>query len=116
MTGRHNRYSGTVVLHNSPHYERLMQQPPVLPGYDLSSEWAQRAAPPLLCHRVDECLLTYTAASHPHVCGVPPDWESYRIIRLSLFLKISLNSRRVRRELATLLLPGLATSSIHMKK
>ncbi|GBN44382.1 hypothetical protein AVEN_193323-1, partial [Araneus ventricosus] len=25
-------------LHNSPHYERLMQQTPVLPGYDPSSE------------------------------------------------------------------------------
>ncbi|GBL77000.1 hypothetical protein AVEN_12658-1 [Araneus ventricosus] len=25
-------------LHYSPHYERPMQQPPVLPGYDLSSE------------------------------------------------------------------------------
>ncbi|GBL98045.1 hypothetical protein AVEN_107690-1, partial [Araneus ventricosus] len=25
-------------LHNSPHYERLMQHPPVLPGYDPSLE------------------------------------------------------------------------------
>ncbi|GBN88448.1 hypothetical protein AVEN_7722-1 [Araneus ventricosus] len=35
-------------LHNSPHYERLIQKPPVLPGYDLSSEWILRATPPLV--------------------------------------------------------------------
>ncbi|GBO24658.1 hypothetical protein AVEN_176795-1 [Araneus ventricosus] len=30
------------------------------------------ATPPLLCHRVDESLLTYTAASPPRTHGVPP--------------------------------------------
>ncbi|GBM04920.1 hypothetical protein AVEN_126074-1 [Araneus ventricosus] len=28
-------------------------------------KWAQRATPPLSCHRVDESLLTFTAASPP---------------------------------------------------
>ncbi|GBN40113.1 hypothetical protein AVEN_170874-1, partial [Araneus ventricosus] len=35
-------------------------------------KWAQTATPPLLCHRVDESLLTYTAASPPRTHGVPP--------------------------------------------
>ncbi|GBO22081.1 hypothetical protein AVEN_2152-1 [Araneus ventricosus] len=30
-------------LHYSPHYERLMQQPPGLPGYDLSSEMSPKS-------------------------------------------------------------------------
>ncbi|GBN53787.1 hypothetical protein AVEN_110890-1 [Araneus ventricosus] len=32
--------------------------------------------PPLLCHRVDESLLTYTAASPPLTHGVPPDGDA----------------------------------------
>ncbi|GBM48118.1 hypothetical protein AVEN_116834-1 [Araneus ventricosus] len=42
--GRHERPAAATgsqalwFLHNSPHYERFMQQPPVLQGYDLSSE------------------------------------------------------------------------------
>ncbi|GBN89641.1 hypothetical protein AVEN_242748-1 [Araneus ventricosus] len=40
-------------------------------------KWAQRATPPLLCHRVDESLLTYTAASHP-----PPDKEVQGVLLL----------------------------------
>ncbi|GBN48301.1 Putative protein in type-1 retrotransposable element R1DM [Araneus ventricosus] len=35
-------------------------------------KWVQRATPPLLCHRVDESLLTYAAASPPRTHGVPP--------------------------------------------
>ncbi|GBM67390.1 hypothetical protein AVEN_233575-1 [Araneus ventricosus] len=31
------------LLHNSLHYERLMQQPPVLPGYDLSWEMGTKS-------------------------------------------------------------------------
>ncbi|GBN17102.1 hypothetical protein AVEN_232283-1 [Araneus ventricosus] len=58
-------------LHYSPHYERLMQQPPVLPGYDLSSEMAQRSTPPLLYHRIGDSQITYTAASHPWTRGAP---------------------------------------------
>ncbi|GBM41447.1 hypothetical protein AVEN_130919-1 [Araneus ventricosus] len=34
--------------HNSPHYERLMRRPTILPGYDPSSEMGLRATPPLL--------------------------------------------------------------------
>ncbi|GBL96389.1 hypothetical protein AVEN_43710-1 [Araneus ventricosus] len=30
-------------LHNSPHYERLMRRPPVLPGYDPSSEMGPKS-------------------------------------------------------------------------
>ncbi|GBN91307.1 hypothetical protein AVEN_40048-1 [Araneus ventricosus] len=46
--------------------------PPFYRGTTLLRKWAQRATPPLLCHRVDESLLTYTAASHPRSHGVPP--------------------------------------------
>ncbi|GBL93834.1 hypothetical protein AVEN_153604-1 [Araneus ventricosus] len=42
-----------------------MQQPPFYRGTTLLLKGAQRATPPLLCHRVDENLLTYTAASPP---------------------------------------------------
>ncbi|GBN66570.1 hypothetical protein AVEN_248324-1 [Araneus ventricosus] len=48
-----------------------MQQPPVLPGTTRHRKWAQRATPPLLCHRGEESLLTYTAASPPRTHGVP---------------------------------------------
>ncbi|GBM29245.1 hypothetical protein AVEN_229159-1, partial [Araneus ventricosus] len=47
-----------------------MQQPPVLPGYDPSSEVSQRAP--------DESLLTYTAASPPRTHGVP-QWDPQRL-------------------------------------
>ncbi|GBM26776.1 hypothetical protein AVEN_127738-1 [Araneus ventricosus] len=40
-------------------------------------KWAQRATPPLLCHRVDESLLTYTADSPPRTHGVPPMGSRY---------------------------------------
>ncbi|GBO29756.1 hypothetical protein AVEN_120436-1 [Araneus ventricosus] len=36
-------------------------------------KWARRATPPLLSHRVDESLLTYTVASHPRIRGGPLD-------------------------------------------
>ncbi|GBN99092.1 hypothetical protein AVEN_172290-1 [Araneus ventricosus] len=35
----------SLFLHNSLHYERLMQQLPVLPGHDLSLEFCLRATP-----------------------------------------------------------------------
>ncbi|GBN67833.1 hypothetical protein AVEN_213659-1 [Araneus ventricosus] len=57
-------------LHYIPHYERLMQQPPFYRGTTRLRKWAQRATPPLLCHRVNESLLTYTAASPPRTHGV----------------------------------------------
>ncbi|GBN79970.1 hypothetical protein AVEN_117019-1 [Araneus ventricosus] len=52
-------------LHNSPHYERLFNNPAFYRGTTCHRKWARRVTPPLLCHRVDESLLTYTAASHP---------------------------------------------------
>ncbi|GBM97293.1 hypothetical protein AVEN_128823-1 [Araneus ventricosus] len=39
---------------------------------NLLRKWAQRATPPLLCHRVDESLLTYTAASPQANSRCPP--------------------------------------------
>ncbi|GBM26777.1 hypothetical protein AVEN_127739-1 [Araneus ventricosus] len=53
--------------------------PPFYRGTTHHRKWAQRATPPLLCHRVDESLLTYTAASH----GVPPMGKLciYRMLR-----------------------------------
>ncbi|GBL92150.1 hypothetical protein AVEN_91498-1 [Araneus ventricosus] len=46
--------------------------PPFYRGTTLLRKWAQRATTPLLCHRVDESLLTYAAASPPRTHGVPP--------------------------------------------
>ncbi|GBO46903.1 hypothetical protein AVEN_65117-1 [Araneus ventricosus] len=46
--------------------------PPFYTGTTRHRKWVQRATPPLLCHRVDESLLTYTAASPPRTHGVPP--------------------------------------------
>ncbi|GBM27303.1 hypothetical protein AVEN_222379-1 [Araneus ventricosus] len=46
--------------------------PPFYRGTTLLRKWAQRATPPLLCHLVEESLLTYTAASPPRTHGVPP--------------------------------------------
>ncbi|GBM15254.1 hypothetical protein AVEN_100289-1 [Araneus ventricosus] len=45
--------------------------PPFCRGTTRLRKWVQRATPPLLCHRVDESLLTYTAASPPRTHGVP---------------------------------------------
>ncbi|GBN93178.1 hypothetical protein AVEN_238483-1 [Araneus ventricosus] len=39
--------------------------PPFYRGTTRHRKWAQRAKPPLLRHRIDESLLTYTAASPP---------------------------------------------------
>ncbi|GBO33719.1 hypothetical protein AVEN_224750-1 [Araneus ventricosus] len=46
--------------------------PPFYWGTTLLRNWAQRATPPLLYHRADESLLTYTAASPPRTHGIPP--------------------------------------------
>ncbi|GBL87382.1 hypothetical protein AVEN_118331-1 [Araneus ventricosus] len=46
--------------------------PPFYRGTTRHRKWAQRATPPLLCHRVDESLLTYTADSPSRTHGVPP--------------------------------------------
>ncbi|GBO04143.1 hypothetical protein AVEN_238141-1 [Araneus ventricosus] len=46
--------------------------PPFYRGTTRLRKWAQRDTPPLLCHRVDESLLNYTAASPPRTHGVPP--------------------------------------------
>ncbi|GBN60368.1 hypothetical protein AVEN_65942-1 [Araneus ventricosus] len=46
--------------------------PPFYRGATRHRKWGQRATPPLLCHRVDESLLTYMAASPPRTHGVPP--------------------------------------------
>ncbi|GBN32685.1 hypothetical protein AVEN_55925-1 [Araneus ventricosus] len=46
--------------------------PPFYRGTTRHRKWAQRATPPLLCHRVEESLLAYTAASPPRTHGVPP--------------------------------------------
>ncbi|GBN51396.1 hypothetical protein AVEN_74476-1 [Araneus ventricosus] len=43
-----------------------MQQPLDNRGTTCLRIWAQRAALPLLCHRVGESQLIYTAASHPN--------------------------------------------------
>ncbi|GBM32817.1 hypothetical protein AVEN_216524-1 [Araneus ventricosus] len=37
---------------------------PFFRGTTFHRKWSQRATPPLLYHRVDENMLTYTAASH----------------------------------------------------
>ncbi|GBL79400.1 hypothetical protein AVEN_92585-1 [Araneus ventricosus] len=36
-------YRALWPLHNSPHYERLMRRPPVLPGYYPSSEMGSKS-------------------------------------------------------------------------
>ncbi|GBN39418.1 hypothetical protein AVEN_176690-1 [Araneus ventricosus] len=46
--------------------------PPFYRGTALLRKCAQRDTPPLLCHRVDESLLTYTATSPPRTHGFPP--------------------------------------------
>ncbi|GBM34853.1 hypothetical protein AVEN_208051-1 [Araneus ventricosus] len=38
-----NRPPRQNIGHNSPHYERLMRRPPVLPGYDQSSEMTPKS-------------------------------------------------------------------------
>ncbi|GBL97399.1 hypothetical protein AVEN_261030-1 [Araneus ventricosus] len=45
--------------------------PPFYRGTTLLRKWAQRATPPLLYHRVEESMITYTAASPPRTHGVP---------------------------------------------
>ncbi|GBM01810.1 hypothetical protein AVEN_95925-1 [Araneus ventricosus] len=40
-------------------------------------KWARGATPTLLCHRVDESLLIYTAVSLPRNRGVPPMDQTY---------------------------------------
>ncbi|GBN87252.1 hypothetical protein AVEN_157328-1 [Araneus ventricosus] len=63
------RHCGSCII--APITSGSCSNPPFHWGTTRHRKWAQRATPPLLCHRVDESLLTYTAASHPHVCGVP---------------------------------------------
>ncbi|GBN75846.1 hypothetical protein AVEN_78660-1 [Araneus ventricosus] len=46
--------------------------PPFYRGTTLLRKWAQRVTPPLLCHRVDENMLTYTRPSPPRTHDVPP--------------------------------------------
>ncbi|GBO17401.1 hypothetical protein AVEN_209572-1, partial [Araneus ventricosus] len=52
-----------------------MQQPPVLPGTTRHRKWAQRATPPLLCHRIDESQVRPVIGSgpkepHHHYCAI----------------------------------------------
>ncbi|GBM96663.1 hypothetical protein AVEN_29481-1 [Araneus ventricosus] len=60
-------YGSCIIVHitsgscNNPPFYRYCHR-----------KWAQRATPPLLYHRVDESLLTYTTASHPRTRGVAP--------------------------------------------
>ncbi|GBN98456.1 hypothetical protein AVEN_206541-1 [Araneus ventricosus] len=60
-------------LHNSPPLRAAhAATPSFYRGTTRHRKWAQRATQPLLWHRVDESLLTYTTASPPRTHGVPP--------------------------------------------
>ncbi|GBO24766.1 hypothetical protein AVEN_270084-1 [Araneus ventricosus] len=72
-------------LHNSPHYERLMQQPPVLPGYDLSLEWGERVTVPLVCHqgRREPSYLSGSLSSVNSLCIQGYSKNRIQILRVS---------------------------------
>ncbi|GBM60487.1 hypothetical protein AVEN_212039-1 [Araneus ventricosus] len=75
-----------------------MQQPLDLARYD-PSWWDQGATPPLLCHRVDESLLTYTAASPPRTHCVPPMSE-WKTIILSEIRKKNPTKKELKRDVS----------------
>ncbi|GBO40884.1 hypothetical protein AVEN_217006-1 [Araneus ventricosus] len=64
------RHCGSCII--APITSGSCNNPPFYQGTACHRKWAQRATPPLLRHRVDESLLTYTEASHPRTRGVPP--------------------------------------------
>ncbi|GBM78250.1 hypothetical protein AVEN_273336-1 [Araneus ventricosus] len=70
------RHCGSCII--APITSGSCSNPPFYRGTTRHRKWAQRATPPLLSHRVDESLITYTAASPPQTHGVPP-MESARI-------------------------------------
>ncbi|GBM39051.1 hypothetical protein AVEN_119753-1 [Araneus ventricosus] len=64
------RHCGSCII--APITSGSCSKPPFYRGTTRYRKWDQRATPPLLCHRVDESLLTYTAASPPRTHCVPP--------------------------------------------
>ncbi|GBM69183.1 hypothetical protein AVEN_103109-1 [Araneus ventricosus] len=64
------RHCGSCTI--APNTSGSCSNPPFYWVTTRHRKWAQRVAPSLLCHRVDESLLTYTAASPPRTHGVPP--------------------------------------------
>ncbi|GBM23316.1 hypothetical protein AVEN_97731-1 [Araneus ventricosus] len=62
------RHSGSCII--APITSGSCSNPPFYRGTSRHRKWAQRATPPLLYNRIDESLLTYTAASHPRTHGV----------------------------------------------
>ncbi|GBL90567.1 hypothetical protein AVEN_179477-1 [Araneus ventricosus] len=68
------RHCGSCII--APLKSGSCSNPPFNRGTTRHRKWAQRATPPL-DHRVDESLLTYTAASPPGTHGVPPMGEFF---------------------------------------
>ncbi|GBM23346.1 hypothetical protein AVEN_97753-1 [Araneus ventricosus] len=64
------RHCGSCII--APITSGSCNNPPFCRDTTCHRKWVQRATPQLLCHRVDESLFTYTAASHPRTRGVPP--------------------------------------------
>ncbi|GBO13292.1 hypothetical protein AVEN_174492-1 [Araneus ventricosus] len=60
-------HCGSCII--APITKGSCSNPPFHRGTTLR-KWAQRTTPPLLCHWIDESLLTYTAASPPRTHGV----------------------------------------------
>ncbi|GBL82762.1 hypothetical protein AVEN_240807-1 [Araneus ventricosus] len=63
------RHSGSCII--APITNGSCNNPPFYRGTTRHRKWARRATPPL-CHRIDESLLTYAAASHPRTRGALP--------------------------------------------
>ncbi|GBL84929.1 hypothetical protein AVEN_42197-1 [Araneus ventricosus] len=68
------RHCGSCII--APITSGSCCNPPFYRGTTRRRKWAQRATPPpLLCHRVDESLLTYTAASPPRTLPDGVGWK-----------------------------------------